>query len=467
MQVDLHHARPFSRLAIVTDGHFAFQVHQDSFARPDNDVMLEMVSSFMESLLAGYPDTLQFPSSWWDKSPKLAISWIYQILVNSEYLLVPVYEDSVYFIWLPPLWQHFAGRFQRKHLKAEPAAIASLNGPNNVCDTLPGDSSAVRLCTAAASPSQLNPQRFCKDCTTAQILSVRGTGLAMDTDTCTFQPADRAAQTLRATLSHRDEQGDTQVSLLLRLFQCGQKLCVTMSELAGSFQPSGSDTYVVQAVHISMQAASSGEAIPLVLYLQQSQEPHQLQARNIQVRQAAHRIAHDYTHRDVAADPKLRAEAGPGTGGVEAEGVHVSEKKHDLELVAQVDEDLVLSRLFPGSNALSQGTTIELKRYVDRCYKNNETQLSTLSFDGYSGDPVLFKGQLLGRADEKVTLQCSAVVNITAIRRTRCEKVFGVNSKKMSKLWGRETPQDVVARNRYISHDVKLCRAPAHISVDM
>ena len=64
MQVDLHHARAFSRLAIVTVGHFAFQVHQDSSPRPDNAVMLAMVNSFMTSLLAGRPDTLQFPSSW-------------------------------------------------------------------------------------------------------------------------------------------------------------------------------------------------------------------------------------------------------------------------------------------------------------------------------------------------------------------------------------------------------------------
>ena len=458
----------FSRLAIVTVGHFAFQVHQDSSPRPDNAVMLTMVNSFMTSLLAGRPDTLQFPSSWWDKSPKSATSTIYQALVNVDFLLIPVHEDSVYFVWLPALRQHFAGMFQREQPQAVPAATAFPNKQNNVCNALTGDSSALPLCTAAASPSEQNSQRFCKDCTTAEIVLIRGVGAAMDTDTCTFQPADRAAQTLRANLSHRDDQGDTQVSLLLRVHCCGQNLCVTVSELAGSFQPSVSDTYVVQTVHISMQAASSGEAIPLVLYLRQSQEPHQLQARNIQVRQAAHRIAHDHTHRDIAADPEMRLEGGAGgTGAVDMKGLHISEKRHDLETVAQADEDLVLSRLFPGSNALSQGTTFELKRYVDRCYKNNETQLSTLSFDGCSGDPVLFKGQLLGRPDEKVTLQCSAVVNITAIRRTRCEKLFGVSPKKMSKMWAKDTPQYVVARNRYISHDVKLCRAPAHVSVAM
>lgn len=130
---------------------------------------------------------------------------------------------------------------------------------------------------------------------TADNVLIRGGGAAMDTDTCTFQPADRAAQTLRANLSHRDEQGDTQVSLLLHVHRCGQNLCVTVGELAGSFRPTVSDTYVVQTAHLSMQAASSGVPIPLVLYLRQSQEPHQLQARDIQVRQAAHRIAHD-TH---------------------------------------------------------------------------------------------------------------------------------------------------------------------------
>lgn len=244
--------------------------------------------------------------------------------------------------------------------------------------------------------------------------------------------------------------------------------CVTVIELSGSFQPSVSDKYVVQTVHISMCATSSGEEIPLVLYLRQSQEPHQVQARDIQVRQAAHRIAHDHARRDIAADPKIKLEAGaPGTGAVDLEGLHISEKKHELETVAQVDEELVLSSLFPGSNALSQGTTFELKRYVDRCYKNNETQLDTLSFDGLRSDPVLFKGQLLGRHDEEVALQCRAVVSVTAFRRIRCEKLIGVSAKKMSKLWAKDTPQHVVARNRYISHDVKLCRAPAKISVEM
>lgn len=72
-----------------------------------------------------------------------------------------------------------------------------------------------------------------------------------------------------------------------------------------------------------------------------------------------------------------------------------------------------------------------------------------------------------GRHDEEVALQCRAVVSVTAIRRTRSEKLIGVSAKKMSKLWAKDTPQHVVARNRYISHDVKLCRAPAKISVEM
>ena len=74
----------------------------------------------------------------------------------------------------------------------------------------------------------------------------------------------------------------------------------------------------------------------------------------------------------------------------------------------------MLSKLFCTSDFVSQGITIQLKKYIDRCYKSNETQLSTLSFDGRGRDPVLFKGKLLGRPDEEVKLKCNAVVNISS-----------------------------------------------------
>ena len=223
----------------------------------------------------------------------------------------------------------------------------------------------------------------------------------------------------------------------------------------------------MQSVHVSIEAESSGEPIPLVVYLQQSQEPCQLQSRDIKTVRAAHRVAHDHTHRDISGDPKMRVEGGaPGTAAIQAEGVHIGEKKHDLEVIAKADEELVLSRLFSNSDALSQGTTIELKRYIDRSYKNNETQFSTLSFDGWGDDPVLFKGQLLGRLDAVLNLQCSAVVNIGAIKKSKSEKLRRASPNKISTLWAKAAPQQVISTDRYISQDVKLCKAPAKISVE-
>ena len=144
-----------------------------------------------------------------------------------------------------------------------------------------------------------------------------------------------------------------------------------------------------------------------------------------------------------------------------------SGKKHSLEISAKADEELELSRLFSNSDAQSQGTTVELKRYMDRSYKISETQFSTLSFDGWVEDPVLFKGQHVGRLDAVVNLQCSAVDNIGAIKKSKPEKLLRANPNKMSKLWAKAAPQQVISRDRYISQDVKLCKAPAKISVEL
>ena len=61
---------------------------------------------------------------------------------------------------------------------------------------------------------------------------------------------------------------------------------------------------------------------------------------------------------------------------------------------------------------------------MDRSYKISETQFSTLSFDGWVEDPVLFKGQHVGRLDAVVNLQCSTVVNIGAIKKSKPEKLL-------------------------------------------
>ena len=467
MEIDLRLARWLNRAAVVNARCCAFQVQQGASSRQDGTAMLTVMESFMNCLLAGSPDTLEFPSSWWDNSPESSTSRICQMLTNANYLMIPVYQDSVYFAALSALQRHFVGLLQRGQQQAAPAATGLAANQGNMRNTQPDNSSASPLCTAAASTSGSTPEPFCcKDCTTAHLVLITGHGAAMDGDSCTFRPSDRAAQTLRATLSCKDEWGWTTVVLLLRAYCCGQNLCITLIEASGTFKPCVSDKYLVQAVHVSVEAESSGEPIPLTVYLQQSREPRQLPSRNIKTVQAAHRVAHDHTHRDISADPKGKLEGGaPGTAAVEAEGLHVSEKKHDLEILAEADEELVLSRLFCNSDALPQGTTIELKRYIDRCYKNNETQLSTLSFDGWGNDPVLFKGQLLGKTDEVVTLQCSAVVNIAALRRHKGEKLLGIR-KGLSNLWTKASPQVVVSTDRYISQDVKLCRAPAKISTE-
>ena len=60
--------------------------------------------------------------------------------------------------------------FHREPPQAVPAVTAFPSEQNNDCNTLTGDSSALPVCIAAASPSQQNPQKFCKDCTTTEIV---------------------------------------------------------------------------------------------------------------------------------------------------------------------------------------------------------------------------------------------------------------------------------------------------------
>lgn len=126
----------------------------------------------------------------------------------------------------------------------------------------------------------------------------------MDQDTCTLQPSNRAAYTLRATLSHRDKQGVTQVILLFRVYSYEQNVCITLSEASGTFQSLDSNKHLVQSVDGSIRAESLGEPIPLTVHLQQSQEPCQMQSCNIKTVLAAQRVGHHHAHQKMSADPK-------------------------------------------------------------------------------------------------------------------------------------------------------------------
>lgn len=134
-----------------------------------------------------------------------------------------------------------------------------------------------------------------------------------------------------------------------------------------------------------------------------------------------------------------------------------------METLAQAEEEVLLSRLYSNSDALPQGTTMQLTKYIGQCYKNNETQLSTLSFDGRGHDPVLFKGQR-GRLHQTVTLHCSAVVNVATINKATSNKAFQISPLK---LFAKSTPQDVVSMDRYTDCNVELSKAPARISAEV
>lgn len=88
--------------------------------------MLTKVDSFLDSLLAGTPDTLEFPSSWQDNNPESVMSRICQVLDKAGFCIIPVLEDSVCFVAVSALQRHAVTLFQRGQQQAAPA-----NQPGN------------------------------------------------------------------------------------------------------------------------------------------------------------------------------------------------------------------------------------------------------------------------------------------------------------------------------------------------
>ena len=207
------------------------------------------MDSFMAHLLAGSADTLDFPSSWWDNSPESATSDIRQRLTDAGYLIIPAFEDSVYFIALSALQRHFVGYFHLGQQQAATGATGLEANQGNLSSTQPGNSSAFPLSTTAAStPGQPPKAPCCKDCTTAHLASITGHGIVMDRDQCTFPGNNQDAQTLRAILTRSNELGQTTVKLLLRVYCCGQNLCITLIEASGNFQSLVKDKYQPSAI---------------------------------------------------------------------------------------------------------------------------------------------------------------------------------------------------------------------------
>ena len=238
------------------------------------------------------------------------------------YMKISVYEDCAYFAAVLAFQRLFQGTPQHDQQQASQNS-ASPSAQQGSSGNLQPDSGSVFPPRATADNSgQIPVVLCCKDCTHVHLVPIKGCddisereiadalGREGTDDSCTYQPAPPAtARTLRAILHHKEAQvGSATVKILLRVQRCQQFLCITLSEASGSFFPSPShqqlhsaatDKYLVHSIHITIEAASHGEPIPLTVYLQQKREPQRLQSRVIKSMQPSGRIAHDYTHRPI------------------------------------------------------------------------------------------------------------------------------------------------------------------------
>lgn len=160
-------------LAVVNAGYCDLQGLHNDYQTKDTTLMTSVMDSFMARLLAGSPDTLDFPSSWWDNSPQSATSDICQRLTDAGYLIIPAFEDSVYFIALSALQRHFVSCFQRGQPQAATGATSLEANQGNLRSTQPCNTSAFPQSTAAASTPEQPPKApCCKDCTMAHLASM-------------------------------------------------------------------------------------------------------------------------------------------------------------------------------------------------------------------------------------------------------------------------------------------------------
>ncbi len=205
------------------------------------------------------------------------------------------------------------------------------------------------------------------------------------------------------------------MTLKCKVRLCANMLCITIHHASGWSESATSATHIVEAVHICFEAESAEGEIDLALHLYQEQEPHQPQARTVTEPPATRRVEQKHHRWDVEATGKLKGGGGPGTADVDAGGV-TAHRISDNDKLADADEDLVLTRFIVNSNAFPIGTAFQLRRYADRCAKNEENldDMSILTFNGAS-DPILLRGDV-STDDHSIVLYCKAKLDVAVIK---------------------------------------------------
>jgi len=378
-------------------------------------------------LRADKSDAWTFSSAWWNRQPDQVTDAIDASLTSAGYVMTPSYGDGVQYVSISALRQHgheattVSG--QKSSLDPSGADQSDVEPAANEFRPHTPDNQPEHS-PLTATKLQVGSDKcptYCKDCKDLPYSKLRGVNSHAEDgqNKCTFDPPNRGARLLGVSLKQQHStEGSGFMTLRCQVCRCPKMLCITILQASGWSESATSEKHIVESVHISFEAESEEGPIALATYLHQQQEPHQPQARTVKGPPATCRVVHEHHHWDVGGTMRLKAGGGPQAVDVDA-GELNAQRLRDDDKLADAEEELVLTRLSMNSDAFPHGTTFQLRRYIDRCAENKENldEMSNLTFNGASDDPILLKGEV-SADDHSIVLYCKAKLNVAVIKRS-------------------------------------------------
>ena len=431
---------------------------------PVDDAVLDEILGVLRT---DKSDAWFLASAWWNCQPDQVTDAIDASLTSAGYVMTPSYGDGVQYVSTSALLQH-------GHEAAAVSGQQSSSGPSGA-DQSNAQTAAngFRPHTPDSQPEHLpltatklhsgsdEHANYCKDCKSVPYAKLSGedSDAQDEQNSCTFNPPNRGACSLKVTLKRKHStEGSGCMTLICQVRRCPNMLCITILQASGWSESATSEKHIVESVHISFEAEAEERPIALATYLHQQQEPRRPQARTVKGAPAACRVEHEHHHWDVEGTTRMKAGGGPQAVDVDA-GELNAQRVRDDDRLANAEEELVLTRLIKNSDAFPHATTFQLRRYTDRCVKNKENldEMSNLTFNGASDDPILLKGEV-SADDHLIVLYCTAKLNVAVIKRSTGDMLRG---KSKLRDW-----EHFITKGHISRHAVFMQHRVAKISVE-